>query len=327
MSPGPKVLVASSLKDSPAQRANHFDSCRKTGLRPSWLIPATSKDSRQLREVLVRSERQCRRRQQLHGGSVADQILDRDPVHVAGTHLGDEGPEDLVRRAWSRAHRSGGLALARADSAWHVHGHQVDVADLAVPVPAATADPPAEPAAELTADHLVRGYRVEIRDGAGLWRSLCVHASGPTRVGGGLRVYLDRPWCVSGEGELLGVVLQAGTPLDAKVCSRCGLDAAWEGKPSAEAVLLEPHHFTNAVERKAVTLAEGNDAIAVGFEPEWDGTRRLCSATSLSTWRRCRGTGRSYGSPSCASSLSRSPTRWSRRLLSGSSSGSRRTAR
>jgi hypothetical protein len=94
------------------------------------------------------------------------------------------------------------------------------------------------------------------------------------RVGGGLRVYLGRPWYLSGEGELLGVVLQAGTPLSATSCSRYGLDPAWPGQPSPEAVLLEPHHFTNAVDQKAVTLAEGGDAIAVGFAPEWDGVRR-----------------------------------------------------
>jgi hypothetical protein len=35
------------------------------------------------------------------------------------------------------------------------------------------------------------------------------------RLGGGLRVYLDRPWFSSGEGELLGVILRpAGTPVD-----------------------------------------------------------------------------------------------------------------
>lgn len=93
------------------------------------------------------------------------------------------------------------------------------------------------------------------------------------RLGGGLRVHLDRPWYLSGEGELLGVVLQAETPLDPKLCSRYGLDAAWAGQPNPEAVLLEPHHFTNSVAQSAVTLAEGGNAIAVGFTPEWDAVR------------------------------------------------------
>ena len=32
------------------------------------------------------------------------------------------------------------------------------------------------------------------------------------RKGGGLRIYLDRPWYSSGEGELLGVVLWSCAP-------------------------------------------------------------------------------------------------------------------
>ena len=57
------------------------------------------------------------------------------------------------------------------------------------------------------------------------------------RWGGGLRVYLERPWFTSGEGELLGVVLYAGVLTDA-LCSvmsphvtQWGRDPIWGLQP------------------------------------------------------------------------------------------------
>ncbi len=97
-----------------------------------------------------------------------------------------------------------------------------------------------------------------------------------TRGGGGLRVYLARPWYQSGEGELLGVVLETDQQLPEAVCSRYGLDATWSGAPAPTAVPLEPHHFPNRVAAEKVTLAEpvGLTGIAVGFRPEWDKQRK-----------------------------------------------------
>ena len=40
------------------------------------------------------------------------------------------------------------------------------------------------------------------------------------RFGGGLRVYLERPWCSSGEGELLGVTLYEGLSSDMEKSGR-----------------------------------------------------------------------------------------------------------
>jgi hypothetical protein len=99
------------------------------------------------------------------------------------------------------------------------------------------------------------------------------------RGGGGLRVYLDRPWYASGEGELLGVVLQTGgqeVPDDLR--SRYGLDAIWAGAPRPQVEELEPHHFPNrADEDPDVSLAEpgAGKATVAGFTPEWDDKRQL----------------------------------------------------
>jgi hypothetical protein len=98
------------------------------------------------------------------------------------------------------------------------------------------------------------------------------------RGGGGLRVYLDRPWYTSGEGELLGIVLQqqGGSALRDGLRSRYGLDAIWYG-PRGAAESLEPHHFPNRVKDETVSLAEetGLTATVVGFRPEWDTERKL----------------------------------------------------
>ena len=53
------------------------------------------------------------------------------------------------------------------------------------------------------------------------------------RFGGGLRVYLDRPWYSSGDGELLGVVLYGeGFPIDREawkhLVTQWGLDPIWD---------------------------------------------------------------------------------------------------
>lgn len=56
-----------------------------------------------------------------------------------------------------------------------------------------------------------------------------------TRFGGGLRVYLDRPWHSSGDGELLGVVLyNAGFPVDREAwkpyVTQWGVDPIWDSQ-------------------------------------------------------------------------------------------------
>jgi len=67
---------------------------------------------------------------------------------------------------------------------------------------------------------------------------------GRQRVGGGLRVYLDRPWFSSGDGEQLAVVLypdpRAELPDQAKpYVSQWGLDPLWESGPSRSTIPVE----------------------------------------------------------------------------------------
>ena len=63
-------------------------------------------------------------------------------------------------------------------------------------------------------------------------------STGRPRVGGGLRIYLERPWYSSGDGELLGVVFLDGAefltladPLKPLV-TQWGADPIWGGQPA-----------------------------------------------------------------------------------------------
>jgi hypothetical protein len=96
-----------------------------------------------------------------------------------------------------------------------------------------------------------------------------------TRTGRGVRVYLDRPWYSSGNGELLGVVLphaQGSTPED--------LVTVWASDPlrlnRAPGNPLEKGHFVNAADMaEGLTLLGTNRLVdVVGFEVEWDDEER-----------------------------------------------------
>lgn len=69
-------------------------------------------------------------------------------------------------------------------------------------------------------------------------------AQGRRRVGGGLRIYLDRPWFSSGDGEQLAVILypdpRAELPDYAKpYVTQWGLDPLWESGPSVSRIPLD----------------------------------------------------------------------------------------
>ncbi|HKR01391.1 MAG TPA: hypothetical protein VJT09_12010 [Pyrinomonadaceae bacterium] len=94
------------------------------------------------------------------------------------------------------------------------------------------------------------------------------------RFGGGLRVYLRRPWFSSGEGELLGVALWSYTNGDLNKQSRdkfkpfitqWGMDPIWQtanltGTPSA-------YHFPDAVATDYAVSLEETSARGPGNEP------------------------------------------------------------
>jgi len=79
------------------------------------------------------------------------------------------------------------------------------------------------------------------------------------RLGGGLRVYLDRPWYASGEGELLGVVLWGCPPPDhaefrsfevpellRSYVTQWGMDPIWDSYPTTSEAVPRQDAFLNA---------------------------------------------------------------------------------
>lgn len=103
------------------------------------------------------------------------------------------------------------------------------------------------------------------------------------RRGGGLRLYMARPWFSSGAGEQLGLVLRpakyAALSDDWKTLRRFvsewGMDPLWRASETAP---LADSHFANAISQASnLSLAElpGLDVDVVGFEPQYDGERDL----------------------------------------------------
>ncbi len=104
-----------------------------------------------------------------------------------------------------------------------------------------------------------------------------------TRLGNGLRVWLDRPWFSSGDGELLGVVLLGNNArftdipkhLQALV-TQWGLDPLWEtALPKSK---TRASDFGARVHSEQVRLQERPDAPhvhVVGHRVHWDQGRRL----------------------------------------------------
>ncbi len=103
-----------------------------------------------------------------------------------------------------------------------------------------------------------------------------------TRHGGGLRVYLERPWFSSGAGELLGVVFLPDaqfTDLDQRtkaVVTQWGADPVWlsSGAPAAAA---EMKHFHDQVAKADdLTLSEIEAKVSVAaYDVQFDVKRKL----------------------------------------------------
>jgi len=118
------------------------------------------------------------------------------------------------------------------------------------------------------------------------------------RTGGGLRVYVKRPWWSSGDGELLGVVLQETPgfiPAGIRVSqppaipdllkpyvTQWGMDPIWKSSPTPSRAAPSLEHFKNAA-RKASSLTleelmehpEYNHVSVAGYEPHYDAERKL----------------------------------------------------
>ena len=102
-----------------------------------------------------------------------------------------------------------------------------------------------------------------------------------SRTGGGLRIYLDRPWFSSGDGELLGIVFQEGVDvlnLDEVLkpyVTFWGADPIWDAEPISAQV--EKSHFKDAVDSMGgALLAENPTTVTVvGYSVDFDPVRRL----------------------------------------------------
>lgn len=103
------------------------------------------------------------------------------------------------------------------------------------------------------------------------------------RRGGGLRLYMDRPWFSSGAGELVGAIIRRSEhpPLSEewatlrKYVSEWGMDPLWRATETAP---LRRSDFTNAIEPMNDLSLEELDGLAVnvaGFQPEYDTDRDL----------------------------------------------------
>jgi hypothetical protein len=114
-------------------------------------------------------------------------------------------------------------------------------------------------------------------------------ATASRREGGGLRVYLERPWFVSGADELLGVVLATpppaaarnnravGSPASAAPLTRWGMDPMWvgapvDGLPAPEDFLLATVLAEDVV---AVEAPDGPTVAVAGHPVAYDPVRRL----------------------------------------------------
>jgi len=104
-----------------------------------------------------------------------------------------------------------------------------------------------------------------------------------TRLGNGLRVWLDRPWFSSGNGELLGVVILGDgsnfnqIPDDMQgLVTQWGVDPLWDSRLPKHKTSVKD--FGARVHDEAVQLQEkpdGNRVHVVGHRVHWDIDRKL----------------------------------------------------
>ena len=105
------------------------------------------------------------------------------------------------------------------------------------------------------------------------------------RRGGGIRVFLDRPWFSSGDGELLGVLIDDGSgpgaPGEEPVVTQIGRDpihlSASVG-PATAAMFTGKVAYVDTVRRPSRGTADGvagaSTVTALGFTPQFDKARR-----------------------------------------------------
>lgn len=105
-----------------------------------------------------------------------------------------------------------------------------------------------------------------------------------TRSGGGLRLYLDRPWYSSGDGELLGVVFLPGVDFPRPEDPRAPFVTVWGGDPIWRSQRVPEHanppSFDGAAQvRAGLSLPDSGPVVSVaGYVPAFDPGRKLWRA-------------------------------------------------
>ena len=94
------------------------------------------------------------------------------------------------------------------------------------------------------------------------------------RVGGGIRVFLDRPWYTTGPGEQLGVILPAAgsQPNDTRH-TFIGVDPTTANLTTPDLRTVDPAVFTGGTLYPGITLEDNTTVDIVGYTPALDTTR------------------------------------------------------
>ena len=98
------------------------------------------------------------------------------------------------------------------------------------------------------------------------------------RIGGGLRVYLDRPWYSSGDGELLGIILYPYiVPDELKpYVTRWGMDPIRDSKiPKGALTKNDFVNFAGSQEELSLEEKTTRKVNVVGLKPEYNKDRQL----------------------------------------------------
>jgi hypothetical protein len=93
-----------------------------------------------------------------------------------------------------------------------------------------------------------------------------------TRSGGGIRVFVDRPWLTSGPGEQIGVVVAGPAGVPSELVSEIGTDPTWANWADS-AMTLAASAFTGGDVYTGVELEDGAVVDVVGYTPTLDAER------------------------------------------------------
>lgn len=103
------------------------------------------------------------------------------------------------------------------------------------------------------------------------------------RRGGGLRVYLERPWYSSGDNELLGVLVRPDEiPLGSeatdglkKYTSEWGMDPVWPAAATAPLQMGDFKHYKADDHNLSLAEISAPEVHVVGYQPGYDSERKL----------------------------------------------------